>query len=72
MVGIIRKTKAFFGARYGASIFQPFWDFAKLMKKVTAFKYFKFEKGALPTISLSPKDFSVQTALRYFLEFLQG
>ena len=47
-------------------------DIAKLMKKVTAFKYFKFEKGALPTISLSPKDFSVQTALRYFLEFLQG
>ncbi|MBR4998769.1 MAG: transcription-repair coupling factor, partial [Clostridia bacterium] len=44
----------------------------KLMKKVTAFKYFKFEKGALPTISLSTKDFSVQTALRYFLEFLQG
>ena len=37
MVGIIRKTKAFFGARRGASIFQPFWDFAKLMKKESIF-----------------------------------
>ncbi|MBQ7286481.1 MAG: NADH-quinone oxidoreductase subunit H [Candidatus Gastranaerophilales bacterium] len=37
MVGIIRKTKAFFGARYGASIFQPFWDFIKLMKKESIF-----------------------------------
>ena len=46
-------------------------DITKLMKKVTAFKYFKFEKAAMPTISLSQKDFSVQTALRYFLEFLQ-
>ena len=46
-------------------------DITKLMKKVTAFKYFKFEKAALPTISLNTKDFSVQTALRYFLEFLQ-
>ena len=44
---------------------------AKLMKKVTTFKYFKFEKGAIPTITLNPNDFSVQTALRYFLEFLQ-
>ncbi len=33
MIGIIKKTKAFFGARYGASIFQPFYDFIKLMKK---------------------------------------
>ena len=37
MVGIIRKTKAFFGARYGASIIQPFWDFVKLMKKESVF-----------------------------------
>ena len=33
MVGVIRKTKAFWGARYGASIFQPFYDFIKLLKK---------------------------------------
>jgi len=46
-------------------------DVNKLMKKVAAFKYFKFEKGELPSISISSKDFSVQTALRYFLEFLQ-
>ena len=46
-------------------------DISKLMKKVTAYKYFKFEKGALPTITLNTSDFSVQTALRYFLEFLQ-
>jgi len=33
MQGIINKTKAFWGGRYGASIFQPFYDFIKLLKK---------------------------------------
>lgn len=33
MIGVIRKTKAFWGGRYGASIFQPLYDFAKLIKK---------------------------------------
>lgn len=33
MVGIIRKTKAFWGGRKGASIFQPLHDFIKLIKK---------------------------------------
>ena len=37
MIGVIRKTKAFWGARYGASIFQPFYDFIKLMKKDSIF-----------------------------------
>lgn len=37
MVGIIRKTKAFFGARKGASIFQPLYDFIKLMKKTSIY-----------------------------------
>ncbi|MBR3605869.1 MAG: NADH-quinone oxidoreductase subunit H [Candidatus Gastranaerophilales bacterium] len=37
MTGIIRKTKAFWGARKGASIFQPFYDFIKLMKKDSIF-----------------------------------
>ncbi|MBQ8635793.1 NADH-quinone oxidoreductase subunit H [bacterium] len=37
MTGIIRKTKAFWGARKGASIFQPFYDFVKLMKKDSIF-----------------------------------
>ena len=33
MIGVIRKTKAFWGGRYGASIFQPLYDFVKLIKK---------------------------------------
>ena len=33
MIGIIKKTKAFWAGRKGVSIFQPFWDFIKLMKK---------------------------------------
>ena len=33
MIGIIKKTKAFWAGRKGVSIFQPFWDFARLMKK---------------------------------------
>ncbi|MDD2840268.1 MAG: NADH-quinone oxidoreductase subunit H, partial [Rickettsiales bacterium] len=32
-VGIINKTKAFWGTRKGSSIFQPFFDFYKLLKK---------------------------------------
>ena len=37
MTGIIRKTKAFFGGRKGASVFQPLYDFIKLMKKTSTF-----------------------------------
>lgn len=33
MAGIIKKTKAFWGGRKGPSIFQPFYDFIKLLKK---------------------------------------
>lgn len=33
MMGIIKKTKAFWGGRKGASILQPWFDFLKLIKK---------------------------------------
>lgn len=33
MLGMIKKTKAFWGGRRGVSIFQPFLDFIKLLKK---------------------------------------
>ncbi len=33
MLGVIKKTKAFWAGRKGVSIFQPLWDFVKLMKK---------------------------------------
>ncbi len=33
MAGVIKKTKAFWGGRKGASIFQPLYDFVKLIKK---------------------------------------
>ncbi len=33
MVGLINKTKAFWAGKKGASIFQPFYDFVKLIKK---------------------------------------
>ncbi len=33
MMGLINKTKAFWAGRKGASIFQPMFDFIKLMKK---------------------------------------
>ncbi len=33
MAGVIKKTKAFWGGRKGASIFQPLYDFVKLLKK---------------------------------------
>ncbi len=57
--GIINKTKAFWGGRKGASVFQPYYDFIKLMKKgevissVTSWVFFFF-----PVISLSSVIFS--------------
>ena len=33
MIGVIKKTKAFWAGRKGVSIFQPMWDFMRLMKK---------------------------------------
>lgn len=33
MLGVIKKTKAFWGGRYGAPVFQPLYDFVKLVKK---------------------------------------
>ena len=33
MQGVIKKTKAFWGGRKGASVFQPLYDFIKLIKK---------------------------------------
>lgn len=33
VIGVIKKTKAFWSGRKGVSIFQPLWDFLKLMKK---------------------------------------
>lgn len=53
-IGMINKTKAFWGGRKGASILQPYYDFIKLMKKgevisvTTSPVFFLF-----PVISLS-------------------
>lgn len=33
MTGVIKKTKAFWAGRKGVSIWQPLWDFIRLMKK---------------------------------------
>lgn len=33
MLGVIKKTKAFWSGRKGINILQPFWDFIKLMRK---------------------------------------
>ena len=33
MFGVIKKTKAFWSGRKGVSVFQPLWDFLRLMKK---------------------------------------
>ena len=33
MLGVIKKTKAFWSGRKGVSLLQPFWDFCRLMKK---------------------------------------
>lgn len=45
---------------------------SELINKVNKFKKFKFENTTLPTISLSPNEFSVQTAMTYCLEFFNS
>jgi len=37
MIGVIKKTKAFWAGRKGVSIWQPLWDFLRLMKKGSVF-----------------------------------
>lgn len=54
LIGIIKKTKAFWAGRKGVSIFQPLWDFVKLMNKKPVYSettswVFKFA----PAVSLS-------------------
>ncbi len=33
LLGVLKKTKAFWAGRKGVSILQPYWDFARLIKK---------------------------------------
>lgn len=54
MTGIIKKTKAFWCGRKGASIFQPLYDFIKLVKKdfvISKTTSFVFSLTPLVTIS---------------------
>ncbi|MBQ2645399.1 NADH-quinone oxidoreductase subunit H [bacterium] len=37
MIGVIKKTKAFWSGRKGINIFQPFWDFLRLLNKETVY-----------------------------------
>ena len=37
MIGVIKKTKAFWAGRKGVSIFQPLWDCIRLMKKTSVY-----------------------------------
>lgn len=47
-------------------------DIKALMNKVNRYAHFRFDNTALPTISLDPSSFSVQTGLNYIIEFLNG
>ena len=47
-------------------------DVNAIMKKLISFNHFKFEQGALPTIKLSPNEFSPQTAETYMIEFFSN
>lgn len=54
MIGIIRKTKAFWGGRKGASIFQPLYDFLKLLNKEIVYsKTVSWVFKITPVINLS-------------------
>lgn len=60
---IINKTKM-------AIIYYDDINLNNLIKKVNKQTHFKFENAFYPTISLNVNNFSVQTALGYFTEFL--
>ena len=47
-------------------------DIKSLISKVNRYAHFRFDNTALPTISLDPSSFSVQTALTYIIEFFNG
>ncbi len=47
-------------------------DIKALLTKVNRYAHFKFENTSLPTISLDPNTFSVQTGLTFIIEFLNG
>ncbi len=49
MAGIIKKTKAFWGGRKGPSVFQPFYDFIRLLKKD-----YVISKTTSPIFRISP------------------
>lgn len=50
--------------------YYPDIDIDKLIKKVNKFSLFHFVNTSNPTISLSTKDFTVQSAMNYMIEFL--
>ncbi|MBE7076376.1 MAG: transcription-repair coupling factor [Clostridiales bacterium] len=47
-------------------------DINQLVKKVNKFARFRFEKSSVPTITLDTSMFSVETAISYTIEFLNG
>ena len=54
IIGVIKKTKAFWGGRKGASVFQPLFDFIKLIKKdfvISKTTSFVFSFAPLVTLS---------------------
>ena len=68
MVGIIRKTKAFWGARKGASIFQPIYDFVKLMKKDSIYAH-----STTSIFKLAPSiSFACVVFASLFIPMIQG
>ena len=68
MLGIIKKTKAFWGGRKGASIFQPLYDVLRLMKKESIYS----ETTSL-IFKLSPiVNFSVVIFASLFVPLING
>ena len=54
MIGVIKKTKAFWAGRKGVSILQPIWDFIRLMNKdLVISKTTSWVFKAAPVISFS-------------------
>lgn len=70
-IGIKQKVKILTITKNRMAIsFYDDIEIKDLITKIQAFKYFKFENTAQPTIILDPKNFSIQEAMNYFIEFL--
>ena len=68
VIGVINKTKSFWAGRMGASVFQPLYDFLKLMKKESV-----YSRVTSPVFKIAPVvNFSAILFVSLFVPMVSG